>query len=231
MRVVLLEDEPIWAAEVGETVRRHGWRLRWFDTIARFEAGFDPHETDVLLLDIHMGPDSGDGLDLLRRLRAGGTQTPVLMLTSFPDWHEPEALLLGADTYLSKPFNPAVLAGRINVLVRRLAHADPSRLAIGLLAISLHHRTAQWASRPMPLTPQSFALLARLMQANGAVVAPLALWRAVWPHERHDVRGVVLHVAIARLRAEMGLVVAAKQLVATVARKGYRIDTDAAACL
>ena len=41
MRVVLLEDEPIWAAEVGDTVRRNGWRLRWFDTIARFEAGFD----------------------------------------------------------------------------------------------------------------------------------------------------------------------------------------------
>ncbi|MEP9404353.1 response regulator transcription factor [Sphingomonas sp. VNH70] len=230
MRVVLLEDEPIWAQEVGDVVRHHGWRLRWFDTIARFDAGFDPHDTDVLVLDIHMAGVDGDGLDLLQRLRSAGVATPVLMLTAFPAHREPEALRNGADTYLLKPFDPAVLAERLKVLIRRFGAGDPSRMTIGLLAVSSDRETAWWASRPLPLTPQSFAILVRLVHAHGAVVDPTTLWRGAWPNEHHGVRMPLLHVAITRLRAELADAIGSKQLIVTVPRRGYRIDPDAASC-
>ena len=122
-----------------------------------------------------------NGYDICRTLREQEVWTPILMLTAKNgEYDEAEALDLGADDFLSKPFSFVVLVARLRALVRRGAGARPTMLEVGDLALDPAGRTCCRGDVPVELTPREFALLGSLMRRAGDVAPKNELLDEVW---------------------------------------------------
>ncbi|RJO69483.1 DNA-binding response regulator [Nocardia panacis] len=179
MRVLLVEDEP----RLAETVRR-GLELAGFvvQVAATGPDGlFSATEDrfDVIVLDIMLPGLSG--YEVLRRLRAAEVRTPVLMLTAKDGDHEQaDALDLGADDYLTKPFSFVVLTARLRALLRRgPARRDPV-LSAGDLHLDPARRAVRRGTVELNLTPREFGLLEYLLRNKGTVRTKTDILRNVW---------------------------------------------------
>jgi two-component system, OmpR family, copper resistance phosphate regulon response regulator CusR len=138
---------------------------------------------DVVILDWML--PGRDGIEVLRTLRAGGSKTPVLLLTA-RDAVEDRVLGLnaGADDYLVKPFAFAELLARVRALLRRVDSANPLRQQIGDLTLDVQTRRVTRGSREIPLTPREFDLLAFLAQHHNETVTRQMIAREVWREPR-----------------------------------------------
>lgn len=121
---------------------------------------------DLIVLDLMLPGE--DGLSIVRRLRAAGETTPVIMLTAKgDDVDRIVGLEMGADDYIAKPFNPRELLARINAVLRRQPAADvpgapstePGEIEFGEFRLNLSQRTLTRAGEPVPLTSGEFAVL------------------------------------------------------------------------
>ncbi|HYD26511.1 response regulator transcription factor [Brevundimonas sp.] len=190
-RALLLEDDPALADHVAEQLTAAG-----FEAVDRFEAGEPALATagrspyDILILDrLTAGMD---GLEMLKRLRAGGgasADAPALMLTALGgERQKVEGLLGGADDYLAKPVGDEELLARIAAQLRRAARrarpasADlvngPFRLSPGARTLRLELSGSE--SRLIDLSPLEFAIVAELMAARGQPVTKTMLWDRCW---------------------------------------------------
>jgi DNA-binding response OmpR family regulator len=129
-----------------------------------------------------------------------------------------EGLGLGADDYLSKPFDFPVLVARIGALVRRAQPALPPVLRHGNLTVDLAQRRASRGSRPLDLAPKEFGVLELLLAADGRTVSAEELLDRVWDANADPFTHAV-KITISRLRAKLG----DPPLIQTVAKAGYRI--------
>ncbi len=154
MRVLLVEDE----ARLSATLSR-GLKAEGFVVVAAGTGDEGLHEAtenafDVVVLDIMLPGYSG--YEVLRRMRARGVWTPVLMLTAKDgEYDQTDAFDLGADDYLTKPFPFRVLVARLRALVRRGAPARPVVLTAGSLSMDPARHLVQRGSTPITLTPAS----------------------------------------------------------------------------
>src|SRR5277367_5369665 len=136
------------------------------------------HNYEILILDV-MLPSVG-GFDVLRRLGASYT-TPILMLTARgDDIDRIVGLELGADDYLSKPFNPRELVARIRAILRRANHRGgggrvPDVLSVGPIVLNTGTHQVHVADQPVPLTGAEFRVLELLMRAAGQVISREAM--------------------------------------------------------
>jgi two-component system KDP operon response regulator KdpE len=137
---------------------------------------------DIVLLDVNM-PGIG-GIETLRRIRAFAPRLPILMLTVRDAEEEKvEALELGADDYVTKPFSTRELIARIRTAVRRVqapARAEDAPIEIGELRLDPVKRTVTKRGRPVHLTRKEFEILHCLMSRAGRVVTYARLLTAVW---------------------------------------------------
>ncbi|GHJ43395.1 DNA-binding response regulator [Catellatospora sp. TT07R-123] len=137
------------------------------------------HPYDVIMLDIMLPGLSG--YEICRRLRAQQVWTPVLMLTAKDgEYDQADALDLGADDYLTKPFSFVVLLARLRALARRRLRERPTVLSAGDLSLDPARRTVRRAQDQIVLTPREFALLEFLMRHRGDVVSKRAILDNVW---------------------------------------------------
>ncbi len=144
-----------------------------------------------------------DGLEILRRLRAAGLATPVLMLTARDAVEDRVAGLdAGADDYLVKPFAVAELLARLRRLVRRGHGAAEPVLELADLRLDPAARTATRAGRQLALSPREFQLLEYLLRRQGAVVSRQELWDHLYDFAS-DTSSNVLDVLVARLRRKL----------------------------
>ena len=164
-----------------------------------------------------------EGTEIVRRLRADGDWTPVILLTARDD--EVDRILgleLGADDYVTKPFSPRELVTRVRALLRRAAGPpDGERVkTLGPVRLDPARREATVDGRPLSLTPTEFDLLGHLVARPGRVFTREELLAGVWGYaSAAGTRTVDVHVA--QVRAKLGV---AASLIRTVRGIGYTAD-------
>ena len=207
MKILLVDDEP----DVIESVRL-GFTLQWreIDVIGATtgEAGLDVIEgerPDLVLLDVGL-PDI-DGFEVLRQTRAF-SDVPVIMLTARDDsMDKVKGLELGADDYITKPFNHLELLARVKAVLRRHEMPPPTSrtpsFRAGDLEVDFARHEARLGGRPLELTPTEFKVLYHLVRNAGHVLQHGTLLAKVWGREYIDEVDYI-RVYIRRLREKLG---------------------------
>jgi DNA-binding response OmpR family regulator len=217
MRVLVVEDFEVMAAAIGTGLRREGMAvdvvLDGDDALERLAVT----RYDVVVLDRDLPGTHGD--EVCRRLVAGPTGSRVLMLTAASTVKERvNGLGLGADDYLTKPFDFAELVARVRALGRRSAAPLPPVLEAGDVSLDPSRRVAFRAGRRLDLSPKEFAVLECLLSPPGRVVSAEDLLERAWD-EAADPFTTAVKTTIRRLRAKLG----EPPLIDTVREGGYRI--------
>ena len=162
-----------------------------------------------------------DGYELLGYLRSVGT--PVIFVTAKTTLHDRvRGLNLGADDYLTKPFEPLELVARVESVLRRTGRANVVLQAFGV-TLDPAARTVEQNGKPVHLSPREFELLELLMRNRGLTLYREVLYERLWGDEAFDSRP--LDLCVTRLRKKLGW----KNEVCTVFRVGYRLEKEGTA--
>ncbi|MBP0482462.1 response regulator transcription factor [Sagittula salina] len=222
MRVLMIEDTVDLAEAVVARLARAGAVC---DHAACIEEARDfraVQKYDALVLDINL-PD-GSGLTLLRDMRAGGDRTPVLMLTALTSVDDRvQALDLGADDYLGKPFDQRELEARLRALVRRDADQKGERIVLGPLSFAPAEQVAHLGEAKLDLTRREAALLDILLRHAGQFLTKQRLYDSLFGFEDADVGVNAIELYIARLRKKLS---GSPVAITTQRGVGYRIGLE-----
>jgi two-component system response regulator VanR len=219
MRVLIVEDELLLAEAI-----RDGLRLA---AIAADIAGDGDTALELLrintydsaILDRDIPGPSGD--EIARRIVAAGDGMPILMLTAADRLDDKiSGFELGADDYLTKPFELRELVLRLRALDRRRAHSRPPVREIAGLRLDSFRREVYRDGRYVALTRKQFAVLEVLIAAEGGVISSESLLERAWD-EHADPFTNAVRITVSALRKRLG----EPWLIATVPGVGYRIDT------
>ncbi|MEP6733729.1 MAG: response regulator transcription factor [bacterium] len=179
---------------------------------------------DLIILDL-MLPEL-DGFRVLRALRDGGSQVPVLVLTARgQEMDKVRALRLGADDYVTKPFGVLELLARVEAVLRRTRNTDgdaAENYAFGEVEMDVAARAVTRRSEIVPLAPLEFDLLLALARRRGAVVTRRELLDEVWGYEA-DVQSRTVDAHITTLRRKIEDDPATPRHILTSRKIGYRI--------
>lgn len=175
---------------------------------------------ELAILDIML--PKVDGYELLGYLRSVGT--PVIFVTAKTTLNDRvRGLRLGADDYLTKPFEPLELVARVESVLRRTGRANVVLQAFGV-TLDPAARTVEQSGKPVHLSPREFELLELLMRNRGMTLYREVLYERLWgDDEAFDTRP--LDLCITRLRKKLGW----KQEICTVFRVGYRLEKEGTA--
>jgi DNA-binding response OmpR family regulator len=202
MRVLVAEDFRVLATAIGTGLRREGMAV---DVVLDGDDALEHLAVtryDVIVLDRDLPGTHGD--EVCAAIVADGPGSRVLMLTAASTVTERvDGLGLGADDYLTKPFDFAELVARVRALGRRSAAALPPVLESGDLTLDPSRRAAFRAGRRLDLSPREFAVLECLLASAGRVVSAEELLERVWD-EAADPFTTAVKTAIRRLRAKLG---------------------------
>jgi DNA-binding response OmpR family regulator len=219
--IVVVEDDPNIADLVDLYLRREGFRVIQATDGAAGLAAVAREKPRMAILDIGL-PGDIDGLEVCRRVRAGGG-TPVLMLTARDgEIDRVLGLELGADDYVTKPFSHRELVARVRAILRRVdgpPRETPQVLSVGQVEIDTGRREATVAGRVVPLATREFDLLQFLARNAGLALTRQQLLDGVWGAGWYgDERTVDVHVRQLRKKLADALP------LTTVWGVGYRLD-------
>lgn len=218
VRVLLVDDDRSITGVLGRGLEADGFAV---ETLGDGRAALDRlarSSFDAVVLDIMLPVLSG--YEVLKRLRAVGDQTPVLMLSAKDGEYDlADAFDLGADDYLVKPFSYVVLVARLRALERRGREQLTSTLTVGTLALDRASQVVTKDGQQVELTPREFQLLEHLMRNAKVVVSKLDLLERVFDADP-DTHPNVVEVYVGYLRRKLG-----RDAVVTVRGGGYRMGT------
>lgn len=201
MRLLVVEDEPDLLVLMQRALERGGFAVDIAPDLAQAADYLITARYDILILDLGL-PD-GDGLSLLRHLRARGSQLPVLVLTA-RDALEDRVMGLdtGADDYLVKPFHIPELIARIRALLRRPDAALGVMLCLGNLVLDTVSRQVRVNAVNVGMSVREVALLELLMRRQGAVVPRDLLEQGLYSFE-NELGSNAMEVLIHRVRRKL----------------------------
>jgi DNA-binding response OmpR family regulator len=221
-RVLVIEDDPAILRGLADNLTFEGYEV---STATDGEAGYrlqKAQKPDLIVLDLMLPRMSG--LELCRRLRAEGVQTPILMLTARSEESDRViGLDLGADDYMTKPFSVRELMARIRAILRRAQSSLelPGELRFARVEIDFLRFSARRDGRLVEMTRKEFAILRLLASRAGQVVTRDELLNEVWGYENYPVsRTVDNHIA--GLRAKLEVDPARPEYIRTVHGVGYQ---------
>jgi len=222
MQVAIVEDDPIIAKAVSAAVAEAGHECRWIDNGSAAEDA-SLLASDLVILDLMLPGD--DGLSVLRRARAHGVRTPVIVLTAKGLVEEKvQAFEAGADDYLVKPFDMDELLARIEAVHRRAGDRPSPTVTAGGLHLSLANRKATLDGRVIDLTPTEFNILELLVRFQGQVVTRKMLCEHVWGFDWDGPTNVIeVHINRLRGKVDRGR---DGSLIRTVRGRGYALASD-----
>ena len=219
--ILFVDDEPSIIQLARMYFERDGFRVRDVgDGEAALEA-IVKHRPALIVLDVML--PKLDGFEVCRKLRTSGDQTPIIMLTARDeDIDKIIGLELGADDYLTKPFNPRELIARVKAILRRSDNKkqmDSNPIHRGDLTIIPASREVRIASRTLDLRTQEFDLLFTLAEQPGRVFTREQLLQLAWGFDFYgQTRTVDVHIAHLRKKLEGGSV-----KIETVTGVGYKL--------
>ena len=201
MKYLLIEDNTELASALCDRMRLDGHVIDHATTLSEGADFLHVGEYDLILLDI-MLPD-GDGRRFLERHRAQANDTPVIVLTARSEVSDRVGMLdLGADDYLTKPFDMDELEARVRALSRRRAQPVETQHAFGGLVFNLQTRSLSGGGSVLDLPRREVAVIDALMTAQGRVVAKAELIEQVYGTGA-DVEESAIEVHVSRLRKRL----------------------------
>ncbi len=228
--ILVVDDEKEIADLVGLYLRNEGYAVSVYNTGLEALKSAEEHVYDLAILDV-MLPDV-DGFNICRKLREKYFY-PIIMLTAkVEDLDKIMGLTIGADDYITKPFNPLELIARVKTQLRRYkkynggaseSGAFSEEYDINGLYINKETHVCTLYGKPVLLTPREFSILLYLCENKGKVVSSEELFEAVWGEKYIDNNNTVM-AHIGRLREKLREPAKNPRLIKTVWGVGYKIE-------
>ena len=231
MQVLIVEDEVRLAEALAHIMKEEKYLV---DTVHTGTDGLEYARSglyDVVILDVMLPGLSG--FEIIKRLRTEKIDTPVIMLTAkVADGDKIMGLTIGADDYITKPFNPLEVVARVKTQLRRYMRYNPSSPApaagnqeydIRGLLINKENHKCYLFGQELQLTPIEFSILWYLCERQGAVVPSEELFEAVWGEKYLNNNNTVM-AHIGRLREKMKEPARKPKFIKTVWGVGYTIE-------
>lgn len=226
MRVLLIEDDSSAAKGIELMLKSEGYIV---DMTDQGEDGLEIgklYDYDIIILDL-MLPDM-DGYEVLKRLRAGKVNTPILILSGLSELdNKIKGLGIGADDYLTKPFDKRELVARIQAIVRRSQGHAQSTISTGKLVVNLDSRTVDIDNKPLHLTGKEYGIIELLSLRKGTTLTKeMFLNHLYGGMDEPEVK--IIDVFICKLRKKIEQM-AGENYIETVWGRGYVLrDPEAA---
>lgn len=220
VRILVVEDEPSIGTAVAGAIRAEGHAV---DLVADGDEAVewaDAYPYDLLVLDVRL--PGTDGFDVCRRVRSGGSDASILMLTALDDVDDRvTGLDAGADDYLAKPFATAELMARVRALLRRHGSSRAPVVSVGDLELDTARHQVRRDGADIRLTAREFALLEFLVRGAGRIYSQERLIEVVSDAE-HDIGSNLIEVYVRSLRRKLD---GGRRdgLIETVRGVGYRV--------
>lgn len=219
MRILLVEDEPLIADAVKTALQRQEFRVDWAANGHMALEALQAGRFDLVILDLGL-PDQ-DGLHVLAALRQRDIDVPVIILTARETVRNKiDGLNLGADDYLTKPFEMDELIARCRALIRRSHGRSRTLLCHGGVALDLDQRSVRYEGQPVVLQQLAFRLLAILLERKGRVISKSDLMELLYGWDE-NAESNVLEVYVSQIRRKTR-----PDLIRTIRGIGYIVDED-----
>ena len=227
MRVLLVEDDSATAQSIEMMLRSESYVC---DTTDMGEDGLEIgklYDYDIIVLDL-MLPDI-DGYEVLRRLRAARVQTPILILSGLSGLDDKiKGLGVGADDYLTKPFDKRELIARIQAIVRRSKGHPDSIIQTGKLKVNLDARTVEVDGQPLHLTGKEYGILELLSLRKGTTLTKeMFLNHLYGGMDEPELK--IIDVFVCKLRKKLSAATGGENYIETVWGRGYVLRDPAPA--
>ncbi len=226
MRVLLVEDDASQAQAIELMLRSEQMVV---DTTGQGEDGLEIgrlYEYDIIILDLGL-PDM-DGLDVLRQLRAARVETPVLILSGMDDTDRKiRSLGLGADDYLTKPFEKGELVARLHAIIRRSKGHAASTIRTGRMTVNLDTRSVAIDDLPVHLTGKEYGILELLALRKGTTLTKEQFLNHLYGGlDEPELK--IIDVFICKLRKKLSTMSDGENYIETVWGRGYVLRDPAA---
>jgi two-component system, OmpR family, response regulator len=216
VRVLVAEDETALSRQLAAALTDAGYAVDCAMEGERAEFLGQTERYDAIILDL--GLPKVDGLSVLRRWRANGVSSPVLILTARDSWHEKvQGIDGGADDYVTKPFQIDEVLARLRALIRRASGQLTPELRCGAVALDSRLAKVTLDGSPVKLTSHEYRVLSYLMHHQGRVISQGELAEHIYAQDA-DRDSNTVEVFVARLRRKLGA-----SAIETLRGLGYRM--------
>lgn len=217
MRLLLVEDDPLIGDGIRAGLRQEDYSVDWFTEARTAEMALQSEQYDLMILDLGL-PDKS-GLEILKHLRAKGSELPVLILTARDAINDRVAGLdTGADDYMLKPFDLDELSARLRALLRRSSGRASSEIIHGDITLDPAAHSVTKSGVTIDISPREYAVLHLLLSNTGKVMSRGRLEEGLYSWDG-EVESNAIEVYVHHLRKKLGA-----ELIRTIRGVGYIID-------